>query len=143
MYVVDVQYGYGDPMSGGVLELGSCRASTAIISIRSCVRVMRFLVFLTGLDTAEHCVYHHPCIEHHRRIQKAKYSGHGIGAARACLIFSIMRYPVSVPHLLEYSSESLSCMLVANPINFSSGRRSTPSDFSLPLFFLFFLRSAI
>ena len=93
MYVVDVQYGYGDPMSGGVLELGSCscRASTAIISIRSCVRVMRFLVFLTGLDTAEHCVYHHPCIEHHRRIQKAKYSGHGIGAARAC------------PHLLYHA----------------------------------------
>ena len=53
MYVADVQYEYGDPMSGGVLELGSCLASTAIISIRSCVCVMRFLVFLTGLDTAE------------------------------------------------------------------------------------------
>ena len=71
-------------MSGGVLEPGSCRTGTAIIQICNCVCVMRFLVFLTGSDTAEHRVYHHPCIEHYHGIQKAEYSGHCLGTARAC-----------------------------------------------------------
>ena len=131
-------------MPGDVLESGSCRASTAIISIRSCVCVMRFLVFLTGLDTAESIAF---IITHALNIT-TEYKRQNILdtvlvlRVRA-LISSIMRYPVSMPHLLEYSSEFLSCVLVANPINFSSGGRSSSSEFSLPLFFLLFLRSAI
>ena len=105
---------------------------------------MRFLVFLSGLDTAQSTAF----ILTHASNITTKYKKQNILntvfvlRVRA-LIFSIMRYLVSMSHLLECSSESLSCMLVANPINLSSGRRSAPSDFSLPLFFLFFLRSAM
>ena len=110
--------------------------STAIISIRSCVWVMRFLVFLTGLDTAESIAF---IITHALNIT-TEYKKQNILDTYwccACVPSSSLSCdtPVSMPHLLEYSSESLSCMLVANPINFSSGRRSTASDFSLPLFF--------
>ena len=131
-------------MSGGVLEPGSCRTGTAIIQICNCVCVMRFLVFLSGLDTAQSTAF---IITHASNIT-TKYKKQNILntvfvlRVRA-LVSSIMRYPVSMSHLLECSSESLSCMLVANPINLFSGRRSAPSDFSLPLFFLFFLRSAM
>ena len=98
---------------------------------------MRFPVFLTGSDTAEHRAYHHPCVEHYHVIQKAEYSGHCLGTARACprLLYHV------IPCLLEYGSGSPRCMLVANPINLSSRRRSVPAD--LVFFLLFLLRSAV
>ena len=131
-------------MSGGVLEPGSCQASTAIILTCSCVYVMHFLVSLAGLNTADSTAF----IITHALSMTTAYKKQNILDTvlmlhMRALIYSIMRYLVSMPHLLEYNSGSLSCMLVANPINFSSGERSFSSKFSLLLFLLFFLRSVM
>ena len=130
---------------GGVLEFDSCQKSTAIILTHSCICVMRFLAFLTDLDTAEHRVYSHPCIEHDRRIQKAEYSGRCLCTARAC------------PRLLHHAISCLyahSFWVQFRVLELHVGDKSdklflrgkippSSSEFSLPLFFFFFLRSVM
>jgi len=43
--------------------------------------------------------------------------------------FCIIRYPVSIPHLLAYPSGSMPGLLVANPMYFSCAGRSPPLRF--------------